>query len=145
MAWVHLTALAEPLLEAGHRGEIGAGKAVDRLPVVPDRQEVATRLLQKTTDETGAGTAGVLELVDHHQVEGAVDVAGLEVVRRLHEHVLEVEDVVRAEATFPRRVDLPVDVEEQPAPEPLTSPQVVSRSCVPCRRCRSRFQATLAA
>ena len=42
----------------------------------------------------------------------------------LHEHVLEVDGIVFCETTLPRGVDLPVDVEKQPAPEAVQPRQL---------------------
>ncbi len=64
--------------------------------------------LHKGFDEAGPGAAGVLELVHHDQLVGAVHIPGLEVASRPDQHVLEVDAPLGSQLPFPLGKDLPI-------------------------------------
>ncbi len=88
--------------------------AIDALIVIPDRGQ-ADALPGESTHDARTGTGGVLPLVHRHHRVTRYPVAGFDEIRRLIEHVVEVEGLFLGEASLPGLQNRGEQVQEQGA------------------------------
>ena len=89
---LHNRSPAEKLPESAHDRDVAAGKAVDGLPIIPDREEFEIfAALQHRFQQPIAADGNVLKFIDDDVFPGNREVARLYISGRGRDHVIEID------------------------------------------------------